>query len=246
MSLYHQIFIKRTFDTPEKIGVLNKYMYSVQIPLQIPIQIPIQIQIPLQIPIQTSVRVKEGARGNQGSPQDTLFWSLYISNYGQTKYESIGRGYSNVEISEKQKIVEFIKKVPNIVKTKVMLQEIMSDLMTNARITPSLLPAFAAFYKKRLIITKCSKFFIEICPPDTIDIQTVHLIKNDKGNYGIDYTPPNLDKLIRLNSHNSPLNAISTYKIDELNGIATRVGIDTTAKRKKAELYQEIVLKCLW
>ena len=208
MSLYHQIFIKRTFDTPEKIGVLNKYMYSVQIPIQIPIQIPLQIQIqiplqiplqiPIQIPIQTSVRVKEGARGNLGSPQDTLFWSLYISNYGQTKYESIGRGYSNVEISEKQKIVEFIKKVPNIVKTKVMLQEIMSDLMTNARITPSLLPAFAAFYKKRLIITKCSKFFIEICPPDTIDIQTVHLIKNDKGNYGIDYTPPNLDKLIRL------------------------------------------------
>ena len=229
----------------------------IQVPRQVQTQVPTQVQIPIQTQVktqeptqeqtqepiqvqaQTPVRVKEGL-------QDTLFWSLYISNYGQTNYESIGRGYSNVEISEKQKVVEFVKKVPNIVKTKVMLQEIMSDLMTNARITPSLLPAFAAFYKKRLIITKRSKFFIEFCPPDIVDIETVHLIKNDKGNYGIDYAPPNLDKLIRLNSHNSPLNAISTYKIDELNGIATRVGIDTTVKRKKAELYQEIVLKCLW
>jgi hypothetical protein len=286
MSLYHQIFIKKTFDTPAKICVLNKFMYSgigqtpiqaqaliqtpiqrptpIQIPIQrpTPIQIPIQRPTPIQIPIQAQaliqiptqmptqiqapVRVKEGVHGNIGSLQDTLFWSLYISNYGQTEYESIGHGYSNVEISEKQKIIDFIKKSPNIVKTKVMLQEIMSDLMTNTRITPSTLPALSAFYKKRIIITKRNKFFIELCPPDAVDMETVHLIKNDKGNYSIDYNTPNLDKLIRLNSHDSPLKAISTYKTDELNDIAIRVGIDTTVKRKKAELYQEIVLKCLW
>jgi hypothetical protein len=218
------------------------------IPIQTPTQIPPPIPIPIQTPtpIQAPVRVKEGLQGNLGSPRDTLFWSLYILNYGQTEYESIGHGYSNVEISEKQKIIDFIKKSPNIVKTKVMLQEIMSDLMTNTRITPSTLPALSAFYKKRIIITKGNKFFIELCPPDAVDMETVHLIKNDKGNYSIDYNTPNLDKLIRLNSHDSPLKAISTYKTDELNDIAIRVGIDTTVKRKKAELYQEIVLKCLW
>lgn len=243
MNLYQQIFELHTFDTPEKLGVLNKFIYKL-VPIQVQEPIQVQVEAPVQVQVQVQVKVETPLNQFFTDKADNLFWCLYIAKYGHSEYESIGRGYSNVEITEKHKIIEFIRKNSGAVKTKVLAQEIMSDLMTNKRTSLSVLPAFAAFYNKRIIITKQNKFYIDIRTNNEFD--TLYLIKNDRGNYGIDYTIPNLTKQIQLNSYDKPLAAISTYKIGELNELALRVGIDTIKKRNKSELYQEITLKCLW
>jgi hypothetical protein len=256
MTLYQQIFERHAFDTPEKIGVLSKFIYKlapVPVPVLAPIQEPVSAPAPIPEPAPAPAPIKVQAQVQVQAPTktqfftdkaDSLFWCLYISKYGYSEYESIGHGYSNVEIAEKQKIIEYVRKNSGITKTKVMAQEIMSDLMTNKRTSLSVLPAFAAFYNKRIVITKQNKFYIDMRTNNEFD--TLYLVKNERGNYGIDHTIPNLTKQIQLNSHDKPLNAISTYKIGDLNELALRVGIDTIKKRNKSELYQEITLKCLW
>ena len=258
MTLYQQIFERQTFDTPEKIGVLSKFIYKlapvpVQAPAPIPEPVSAPVPIPEPVPAPVPIKVQAQAQVQVQAPTktqfftdkaDSLFWCLYISKYGYSEYESIGHGYSNVEIAEKQKIIEYVRKNSGITKTKVMAQEIMSDLMTNKRTSLSVLPAFAAFYNKRIVITKQNKFYIDMRTNNEFD--TLYLVKNERGNYGIDYTIPALTKQIQLNSYDKPLAAISTYKIGELNELALRVGIDTIKKRNKSELYQEITLKCLW
>lgn len=250
MTLYQQIFERQTFDTPEKLGVLSKFIYKlvpVQAPAPAPIKDPVIVHTKATAPAKEPVPAKEPAPTKTQfftDKADSLFWCLYISKYGHSEYESIGHGYSNVEIAEKQKIIEYVRKNSGITKTKVLAQEIMSDLMTNKRTTLLVLPAFAAFYNKRIVITKQNKFYIDMQTNNEFD--TLYLVKNERGNYGIDYTIPALTKQIQLNSYDKPLAAISTYKIGELNELALRVGIDTIKKRNKSELYQEITLKCLW
>jgi hypothetical protein len=255
MTLYQRIFLRHKFDTPEKIGVLNKFIYTVAIIEPTPSVAIIEPTPSVAIiepkpdvlsPETTPVKLKQNINNTHffTNKADTLFWCLYVSKYGHSEYESIGHGYSNIEINEKQKIIEYVKKNPSIAKTKVMAQEIMSDLMTNKRTSLLVLPAFAAFYNKRIIVTKQNKFYIDIRTNNEFD--TLHLIKNDKGNYGINYSIPNVTTLIQLNSYDRPLSAISTYKIGDLTELAMRVGIDTTTKRNKSELYQEITLKCIW
>ena len=246
MSLYHTIFINRAFDTPEKLGVLNKYVYIPKkevLILEVNIMPAVAPQPDEPVPVPQK---SEPPSSYFTDKTDSLFWCLYIAANGHPTYESIGRGYSNVEIAEKQKIIEFVRKNHGIAKTKVMAQEIMSDLMTNKRASLMVLPALAAFYKKHIVITKQNRFYIDI--PGTEDSDTLYLIKNDKGNYGIDYSnpTPNLNRLIKLNGYDKPLAAISTHKIGDLTELAIRIGIDTTVKRNKADLYQAITIKCLW
>jgi hypothetical protein len=63
--------------------------------------------------------------------KDTLFWCLYIAKNGLNAYNSITQGYSNIEMEEKQKIMESIKTQPSRLKntnvkiTNVAIQEIM-------------------------------------------------------------------------------------------------------------------------
>jgi len=146
----------------------------------------------------------------------------------------------------------FIKERPNRLKTtnikltNVGIQEIMSDIVTNATISVSNLPALAVFYNARIILTKDNAFYIDICPeePET----TLVLIKGRKG-YGI-HLEPDVAAIettqFLLHRYDKPLQAISNYTTDELKEVAKRLGVDTTKKQKKAELYQECVLKAVW
>ena len=56
------------------------------------------------------------SRGVAGGTAVPLFWAIYIAIHGYEEYAQIGRGYSNFEINEKQKIVATIQKSPTILK----------------------------------------------------------------------------------------------------------------------------------
>jgi glucose/arabinose dehydrogenase len=99
---------------------------------------------------------------------DTLFWCLYIAKNGIHEYEMINQGYSNIEIAEKDKVMAFIKTQPsklkntNVKVTNIAIQEIMSDIITNTKLNVSTLIAMSLFYKRRIILTKDNKLYINI------------------------------------------------------------------------------------
>jgi hypothetical protein len=190
---------------------------------------------------------------------DNLFWSIFISVYGYTEYETIGRCYSNREISEKQNIMEFIKKNPKSLKnmdkkiTKAMTQEILSDIMSNKKTTLYVLPAFALFYKKNIIILneKNKNIYLKINLVENTK-EYILLIKNKKGFFGVDTDITSekiqniFDTKFCLEHYNKPLKAISNYKSDELNSIGEMMGLNIDIKLKKQELYNEICKLICW
>jgi hypothetical protein len=179
---------------------------------------------------------------------DTLFWCMYISHYGEQQYLAIGNKYGNAEIAEKQKIVEFLKSNKNVLKninrkiTIGLYQEIMSDLMTNAKTSLLSLVAFSVYYKKNiLLLNTTNKTFLEYRYDD-------HSINTSTGSVGgigelgpwlvIKYTENKkygfftedisgisgiIREYIYIASPDKPLKGISTYKIGELVEIAAKI-----------------------
>jgi hypothetical protein len=250
-GIYHQIFVNNSYDTPEKIGLLAKHIYTKAKPVIVKeIHVVDKMKEKIIVPVEkTDIYYPE--------KKDTLFWCLYIAKNGLQAYNAITQGYSNIEMDEKQKIMESIKTQPSSLKntnvkiTNVAIQEIMSDIVTNSVLNVSTLIAMAVFYKTRIILTKEKKFYINICPTDEYD-RTLIFHKNARGDYGIDtcVTESKIQDIeteqLRLHRYDRPLDAISNYSADELKKLSARLHIDQTIKYKKNELYQEATRRCLW
>jgi hypothetical protein len=250
-GIYHQVFVNDSYDTPEKIGLLAKHMYAKAKPV---ITKEINVEKPRERII---VPVVENCEIYYPEKKDTLFWCLYIAKNGLNAYHAITQGYSNIEMQEKQQIMESIKTQPSQLKntnvkiTNVAIQEIMSDIVTNAALNVSTLIAMAVFYKARIILTKEKKFYINICPTDEYE-HTLIFHKNAKGDYGIDtcVTESKIQEIeteqFRLHRYDRPLDAVSNFTVDDLRKLSVRLGVDQTIKYKKTELYQEATRRCLW
>jgi len=189
--------------------------------------------------------------------KDTLFWCLFIANNGISDYEAIRQGYSNIEIDEKQKIMNSIKSQPtklkstNVKLTNIAIQEIMSDIVTNATLTVSTMVAMSVFYNKRIILIKGKDFYINVCPLDEYK-ETIILVKKDKNDYGIDMdvTDEKIKQIeterICLSKHDRPLEAITNYTVEQLKNMAVRLGVDSTVRLTKMGLYQQLTIRSLW
>ena len=117
MSIYHQIFVNTSYDTPEQIDSLKKYMYTTKV--EEPKTDIIQDINPVPVPVAVKPTIVYPDK------KDTLFWCLFIANNGIADYEAIRQGYSNIEIAEKQKIMTSIKSQPTKLKsTNVKLTNI--------------------------------------------------------------------------------------------------------------------------
>ena len=282
MALYHKIFMHNIFNRPEdSCLLLEKYMYTNDFISEFmkkeeciykmesnleSAKKTVDVEAkPLPAIINDSF-LNNHLHNNQRlesiifpEKMDNLFWSIFISVYDYTEYDTIGRCYSNREIIEKQNIMEFIKKNPNSLKkmnkkiTKAMTQEIMSDIMSNKKTTLDVLPAFALFYKKNIIILneKNKNIYLKInLVEDTKEY--ILLIKNKKGFFGVDtdITAEKIQNIFDtkfcLEDYNKPLKSISNYKSDELNSIGGMMGLNLTGKIKKQELYNEICKVICW
>jgi hypothetical protein len=281
MALYQKIFMHNIFNRPEDSLLLEKYMCTNDFmseflkkeectdkPLEVIYENNFQENVkntiePIQLHvINESIQFQKNTKTDSiifPEKMDNLFWSIFISVYGYTEYDTIGRCYSNREISEKQNIMEFIKKNPNSLKnmnkkiTKAMTQEIMSDIMSNKKTTLDVLPAFALFYKKNIIILneKNKNIYLKINLVEDIK-EYILLIKNKKSFFGVDADISAekiqniFDTKFCLEHYNKPLKSISNYKSDELNSIGGMMGLNLTGKIKKQELYNEICKVICW
>ena len=87
-----------------------------------------------------------------------IFWAIYLSFYGYEQYLAINNKYGNVELEEKQKIMNFLKtgysKMKEVSKktSKTLMQEWMSELMSASKMSLSILQVFSVYYQRPIII----------------------------------------------------------------------------------------------
>ena len=189
---------------------------------------------------------------------DHLFWCCYIGYYGLEKYNELKHRSGNIGMAEKQKISEHFKVAPNVLKninqkmTKARAQEIMSEIMVNEKISLNALPAFALYYKMRILIIKEDRIYLDISNREKDYDKTILLRKTKDKTYALDLNA-NHEKIAKIEencillfSNEKPLKAISNFKMDELKDLADRVNIEVEDKVSKTELYGLISRKCIW
>lgn len=188
---------------------------------------------------------------------DTLFWCAYVANKGEAEYEMIGNRYKNAEIEEKQKMIDFIKKSPEAIKssfkiTGIKMKEIMSELMMDKKTSWTAFLAMCVYYKFNAIV--CYKktyldFFVK-------GASNTHLFHRDEsGHISVDTCELDeaemkdiRDSRIYLGQNpEKPLKAASHYKMEDLLEMADKVGIDCGQNKwKKADWYNAILKELEW
>ena len=252
----------------------NSKSVSVQVPEILPIpEIPIKPTLPIKPQLASPVVIKPHCSKEHHSkkqpelqksivyPQkvNSLFWCLFISEHGYDEYQMIVKNHISRELEEKQKMIDFIKKTPHVLKecnikvTNVMIQEILSDLMLDKKSNIMLLLAMMVYYKKHVYLYKDHMYYKLTYNAEEPTLETTILIHYTKDNqYGIDLeiTQQKIDELdnnrIKLDHFQKPIKGVSTYKMDELHEIADKLGINGYEKWKKSELYSKIIETCVW
>lgn len=194
--------------------------------------------------------------------QDTLFWCIYIANHGYAEYLQITRNYGVKELEIKKQVADHIQKNPNKMKqvnikiTKIMIQEILSELLTSQKETSLLcLYSLVVFYTMNVILVDpTDRFMVEFISDKTAESPTFVLYKDMYGKYKLNTQPLTLDqiselrtKMTGLENYTKPLKAVSQYKLSELEDLAKKIGIyNETKKYKKNSLYEELAAACMW
>jgi len=288
MSSYlNQIFYDyKKFDTKESFFLLEPFIYSPLIKKEInvldttdPIYSEKDMEKPLPLKeesiyierkIQQEHYTKDDKKNHKRNSiiepklslvklENSFFWCLYIIKYGYDQFLEIGNKYANIELEEKMKIIDFMKKNPHILKntnqkiTKVKLQEILSDLMSNQHTSRFSFPLYCLYYSVSVfIVIEKTYLFLGIHDPEAKTIIVYYTPRGKYGNYTVDLetTPEKIEKIkeemVCLDSFEKPFKGISSYKSDELEQIAKKMGVfDETRKMKKTELYEVIGKKII-
>jgi hypothetical protein len=209
MALYYRLFYPelavRNLDDIEKyipFMYLDSHTHeSVPVPVPVPV-VDIRPGVVRLIP-DASVGMREGQSPDTSrlvvpptqiypKQSDSLFWCIYIAKYGYMAYNEIGHRYSNTEIEEKQRMIELMRATPNKIKdcpkriTKAQFQEIMSDFMTNKKVTSNMLVAFAIYCKMRFWIVQLSadseaniRFYTDISSNESMEAEPVIICRTD-------------------------------------------------------------------
>lgn len=188
------------------------------------------------------------------SQKDGIFWCFYIIHYGINHYYSIQYKHKNIEMEEKQKIVNFIQEKGNIIKEKVKhfnlkisnvkLKEAMSDLLLNKNTNYYVLYIMCIYYDISVIIDNHP-----ICYHFQNESKHTYVIKKLEQKYELNPVPiganevlPYLQtKLLVPFDQEKPLKGVSSYKISDLTEIMNKLNM--TIQGKKNELYNNILVK---
>jgi hypothetical protein len=194
--------------------------------------------------------------------KDTLFWCIYIAVNGYNDYLQIDRNYGVKELEIKKEVSTTIQNSPDKFKntntkiTKVLIQEILSDLLTSQKETGIFcLIALTVHYNINVILVDASEsYYLEYISNKDVENPTHVLYKDKIGNYKLKIGPLTGHELAEfktnktsLENHNKPLKSISNYKVDELKDLSRKIGVfDESKKYKKDELYDLISEAIRW
>jgi hypothetical protein len=195
---------------------------------------------------------------------NTLFWSVFVGIYGYADYLNIGNKYNNAELEEKQTIMESLQKQPGKLKecnfrvTNVMVQELFSELMVCKRDQLFSLIAFTVYYDKTIYVVFENNTYLRFSPYKNADYKptvestivlycrvgtrnNIYSLEQDLNDLTIEHI--HTTKLC-LEHYTKPLRGLSSYKMDELELIAKKLGLVIDGKWKKQDLYEKIASIC--
>ena len=199
----------------------------------------------------------------QPTQKDSLFWCIFIAKHGYQEYLEIQNHYSSRQMDLQKKICNYIKenthllKTVNIRITKAMVQEIISDLMTEIKKTSIyVLYVYAFYFQLNIVIMHPNeKCFLKVFTEDENFENTIILLqKNEQEQYTLLNDNLSLQEYIDLfnnkyciENHTRPLKAISNYKVFDLDEIAEKLDLDFEDKpMRKQEKYDEITKLIKW
>jgi len=189
------------------------------------------------------------------SQKDSLFWCLYILHHGINQYYSIQYKHKNVEMEEKQKIVNFIQENGNLIKEKaksfklkisnVRLKEVMSDLLLNKNTNYYVFYVMCMYYQTNVVID-IDQIYYRFQNGDS----ATYIIKKTEQKYELNPTSMSVNDMVAFLQNKflipfdqeKPLKGVSTYKISDLEEIMNKLSICANGK-KKNELYDSILVK---
>lgn len=245
--LYNSLFFGNEHLSRFVIDDFTKYMLTSDISVKNTEPIKPEVQINT---------IKEFIKPKQN---DSLFWCFYICLYGYGEYIQIQRNYGMKELEVKQEASVYVSqhydeiKNTNYKVTKVLFQEIISDLNTNLNDTTfHALLALITFAKINIFILHndkpCYLSFITNSEAPTYLIK-----KHEYNKYSVKLEPFTKseqkefeNKYYGLESYNRPIKAISNFKVNELLQLAGSLELNNVFDLKKQELYNLIVSTISW
>tara|TARA_B110000967_G_C18901559_1_gene575739 strand:- start:9702 stop:10475 length:774 start_codon:yes stop_codon:yes gene_type:complete len=236
---------------------LNKFMYLKPNKLQITKQPNIfEIQKP-NTEDKEEIEVQNNDIINP-TQKNSLFWCIFISNYGYNEYLKVDRNYGAKEIEIKQKISLFLtenKKYmsnSNYKMSQIKLKEITSDLLTNYTETNyNMLFAFSAYFKINYYIMHPNNKYIIKISGNKDNNQSYLLYLDNYKKYSILLSEVNEEKLKEkyffIDNYLKPIKSINNYKLDDLINFCKKLNIEYQNKKyKKKELYDLIYNSVSW
>jgi hypothetical protein len=262
---YNMTYYPNKLFSPFNIETYQKYMlYSATKNNTIYTMQPVEVSCAEEIDVIPSSCIEKNREHFQPRQSDTLFWCLYVIHHGMDEYLNIGHNYGVKELEEKQRLAAFINNNKSKVKgtnykvTNVLIQEILSELLTSQKETSlHVLIALTVFYGINILIVDADdRCMLEFLSSKEIDecSQTYVLYKDKYGKYSVQLEwvsssqmADMRNKYIVLENYLRPMKAISTYKVDELVELARKLCIyDENKKYKKSELYDAVHELCKW
>jgi hypothetical protein len=218
----------------------------------------------LDYPVEIKETIPEKPKEELITPKqsDTLFWCLFIIHFGYDEYLEVDRNYGVKELEVKKCIGEYLTANQHVVKnanvkiTKACVQEILSELLTSQKDTSmNTLMAILFYYKINLIMVNSTRLLmLEFISDRDAELPYYVVYKDTYGKYSVrcdaltsEEVQEIKNKTICLESYLKPLKSVATYKVDELEDMAKKMGIyESNKKYKKTDLYQDISEACTW
>lgn len=187
------------------------------------------------------------------TPEDTLFWNVFIAVFGESEFRLIGNKFANREWEEKNRIRQAFVEKPKELQTtnhKITLgniKEMMSEYMTG-KTTILGVVGLAVYYKIQIVLVDEVKKTHLSFLPQNVDHEACVLYKTRAG-FRLDHGGTTLETIrettFGLEGYTRPLRAISTYKRGELDLIAEKCGIDFCEKSKD-QVYKALSEYLVW
>jgi hypothetical protein len=188
--------------------------------------------------------------------RDSLFWSLYIGHFGYADYNRITFNGGVQKLEVHQKIVDTLKQNPSRWKqvnqkiTKVAIEEVYSDLLTNIK-KSSLdnILAYACYFQKNIFIVHMQqKSYWDIQYEEADETIVLRLDNDNCFHIQPDCSVEEIQQLknnrISLESYSKPLRPLSFYKVNQLQEMTSNLHMDYAMK--KQDLYENLLHQIKW
>lgn len=199
--------------------------------------------------------------------QDPLFWTLFLVKYGETEYKRAFH-IQNSEMKEKKIVAEHFHKLGSgqatsdlsIKVTKKGCNRIVEDILTQPKLLLSSIYAFCYYYRFNIyIVDMKKKTYLQFILNKHEQFESVILFRKEDRRtpeYVVDIPTPSAEtqtqsltnireSLVGLISFEKSLKSVSNYKLSELQQMYAQLGM-SDAPKKKHELYEKILVHCVW